>query len=324
MKPVPVHAALRSQGSTSVSSRLGVTLSLGVLIAASAGCGPNEADTDTTLTPSLEAGTEQTLESDNGLMANGLSANGLSANGLSANGLSSASFHNWFQQGPAQGDMVMRYVVRCAVRAGQVRTYTNPVTQQTYTWQGGLGLAPLWASGFPAPLGEQQLVSACMAAHVNKFGVSVTISVLGLNELGLPIPFTRQELKQYARKEACFFGNLFTGQGVFFGADSPRLHANESSLRACALSSADPTKVRECPPVDYVGRCDKLCRKVDHQEFYSTCTWNGVTYRALTTRVRPSDIYKCGDHVCQVSERCSSAKGSGCEADCGRCPGPEQ
>jgi GLTT repeat (6 copies) len=311
-------------------------LSLGVLIAASAGCGPvDEADTDTTLTPSIEARATQELASDNGLMANGLSANGLSANGLSANGLSanglsanglsSASFNNWFQQDPAQGDMVMRYVVRCAVPAGQVRTHTNPVTQEKYTWQGSLGLAPIWASGFPAPLGEQQLVSACMAAHVNKFGVSVSISVLGLNEWGLPIPFTRQELKQYGRKEACFFGNLFTGQGVFFGADSPRLHSNESSARACALSSADPMTARECPPVDYVGRCDRLCQKVDHSEFYSTCTWNGVRYRALTTRVRKSDIYTCGDHVCQISERCGSAKGSsGCEADCGRCSAPEQ
>src|SRR5262245_49867819 len=121
MNPVPVRAALRSQRSTSVPSRLGLVLSLGVLLAAPVGCGPvDEADTDTTLTPS-----DQNLESDNGLMANGLSANGLSANGLSANGLSAnglsanglsaASFNTWFQQAPAQGDMVMRYLVRCAV-----------------------------------------------------------------------------------------------------------------------------------------------------------------------------------------------------------------
>ena len=44
----------------------------------------------------------------------------------------------------------------------------------------------------------------------------------------------------------------------------------------------------------------------------------------ISLTVRKNEIYTCGDHVCQISEQCSAAKGSGCEADCGRCPDPEQ
>ena len=54
------------------------------------------------------------------------------------------------------------------------------------------------------------------------------------------------------------------------------------------------------------------------------CTWHGVTYMPLTTRVRPSEIYTCGDHVCQISETCSSSPGTGCEKDCGRCANYER
>jgi hypothetical protein len=248
MKPVTVHAALHSQESTSVTSRLGVTLSLGVLLAALAGCGSvEEADADASLAPSLETRADQGLESDNGLMANGLSANGLSANGLSANGLAlnglsangltHESFTAWFTQAPSHADRVMRYIVRCAVPAGQIRTYTDPQTQQTFTWEGGLGLAPDWAGGQPASVVEQQVITACLAAHTNKFGLSVSISILGRGANDQAIPFTEAELHEYSRKEACFFGNLFNGEGIYFGTDGPRLRDHESSSRACALSS---------------------------------------------------------------------------------------
>jgi hypothetical protein len=256
----------------------------------------------------------------NGLSANGLSANGLSANGLSANGLSQTSFAAWFEVAPVQNAMLMKYLIRCAVPEGQVRTYTSTQTQQTYTWQGRLGLAPGWAAGQPATLAEQQLVSACLAAHVNKFGVSVTISVLGKDATGAFIPFTLEELHQYSRKEACFFGNLFNSEGVYFGTDGPRLHSNESSSRACELSSENLSTEDPCPPLTYAGACSQLCQPIIPGGFYVACTWHGVTYRPLTTRVSPSEIYECGDHICQISEQCSTGPGTGCEKDCGHCP----
>ncbi|WP_224245042.1 hypothetical protein [Hyalangium gracile] len=330
MKPVPINEAFRSQEMSPFPSRLMAMLSVGLLVAGPLACGPMEPDTEPSSEPALEESSQE-LSSDNGLMANGLSANGLSANGLSANGLSanglsanglsSSSFNTWFAQNPTLNDTVMRYIVRCAVPAGQVRTYRSPQTRVTYRWAGGLGLAPSWANGRAATLAEQQLVSACMAAHVNKFGVSVTISLLGKTATGQIIPFTFDELHQYSRREACFFGNLFNGQGVFFGSDGPRLRANESSSRACELSSSDPYTNRACPPLSYAGTCEQLCQPIVPGGFYLTCTWNGVTYKALTSRVRPSEIYTCGDRICQISEQCGNGQGSGCQQDCGRCSG---
>ncbi|MFL5346113.1 MAG: hypothetical protein ACJ8AT_15095 [Hyalangium sp.] len=320
MKLLPIDEALCRRVTRRIPSPRVALLWLALGLAGPLACNQIEPSEE----PTSGFSESQDLESDNGLSANGLSANGLSANGLSANGLSAnglsaASFNTWFNQNPTLNDTVMRYIVRCAVPANQVRTYKNPKTQITYSWQGELGLAPGWASGQPANLAEQQLVSACLAAHVNKFGVTVTLSVLGKDSTGQLIPFTWDELDTYSYKEGCFFGNLFNGEGVFYGAEGPPLPDNKSSSRACVLSSEDPTVTSQCPPLTYAGSCAQLCQPIVPGGFYVACTWHGVTYKPLTTRVRPSEIYTCGDHVCQVSETCSSSPGTGCEADCGRC-----
>ncbi|MFY0579945.1 hypothetical protein ACN28S_41970 [Cystobacter fuscus] len=125
----------------------------------------------------------------NGLIMNGLSTNGLIMNGLMTSGLSTATFSDWFNANPeGYSSMVMKYVVGCAVPSGQSRTWTNPLTNVSYTWNGVLGLTPDWASGLPATEREQQLLTACLAAHVNKYGLHVLISVQGLNAKDVPLP----------------------------------------------------------------------------------------------------------------------------------------
>jgi hypothetical protein len=254
----------------------------------------------------------------NGLSVNGLSVNGLSVNGLSVNGLSTATFRDWFTADPAVRDTVMRYVVRCAVPSGQARTYTSPVTGLTYQWQGQLGLAPGWASGAPATLAEQQVVSACLAAHTNKYGLAVSISVQGQTAQGVPIPTTPEELASHSAREACFFGNLFTAGGIFAATDRPTLNAAESTPRACGLTSHPGTT--ECAPMAHVGFCSDFCTLDASGLFYSQCTYNGVAYQPLTTRILPSDIYRCGDGTCQFTEHCGTGTTyDSCAADCGPC-----
>ncbi|MCY1020250.1 hypothetical protein [Pyxidicoccus sp. MSG2] len=279
----------------------------------------------------------------NGLSFNGLSFNGLSFNGLSFNGLSSSAFTSWFDEDPTLASMVMRYVVRCAVPAGEVRSYT--AEGQTYTWPGSLGLAPGWASGVAATLREQQVVSACLAAHANKYNQHVPISVLGRRADGRAIPVTDEELKQYPWRESCFFGNLFTNEGVQVGRDKGRLKPRESSSRACsvvasrgdkedevaeALDSGDTSaddsaedlelNRRRCAPLVYVGRCERHCELDDSKSFYASCTWNGVKYPALTTRLDKRSLYKCGDGICQPTESCGEKNDYlTCRDDCGTC-----
>ncbi|WP_225408707.1 hypothetical protein [Stigmatella hybrida] len=255
----------------------------------------------------------------NGLSVNGLSVNGLSVNGLSVNGLSSTAFRDWFLADPTVRDTVMRYVVRCAVPAGQERAFTHPTTGVTYRWPGQLGLAPGWAGGTPATVAEQQVVSACLAAHTNKYGLAVSISVLGKTALGVPIPTTPEELASHSAQEACFFGNLFASSGGIFAAtDRPTLNAAESTTRACGLSSQHGTT--ECAPMAHVGFCADHCTRDASGLFYTQCTYNGVPYQPLTTRILPSDIYRCGDGTCQFTERCGTGTTyDSCAADCGPC-----
>ncbi|WNZ63203.1 hypothetical protein QEG98_05350 [Myxococcus sp. MxC21-1] len=224
----------------------------------------------------------------------------------------------------------MRYIIRCAAKANQQRKYTNPVTGVKYTWEGGLGLAPNWATGAPATAQEEEIVSACLAAHANKFGISVAISVLGRDARDSALPYTEQELSTFSEREACFFGNLFDGTGVFAATDRGYLREDESTVRACGLPSS-PAHA-DCLPIIHAGTCESLCQRAataalpfgwesGEPPYYETCTYNGRTFQPLTTRLQPRDIHRCGDGVCQLTERCGDGVVAGsCQADCGTCP----
>jgi hypothetical protein len=299
-------------------------LSAGLLLAGTTGCEPVDP------APEPQASEVHTHDQElvarnglsvNGLSVNGLSVNGLSVNGLSVNGLASAEFDNWFQQDPALRDMVMRYVVRCAVPVGETRQYTDPKTGTTYTWYGLLGLAPDWASGRTATEAEQQVVSACLAAHANKAGVQMFIAVLGRDARGRAIPSSWSELATYSKREACFFGNLFTDEGLYVGHDQGLLAGGESSLRGCALSSGLLHGMEAaCPPLVPIGDCELFCTRDLSLNHYTSCTYNGRTFRPITTRLRPSDVYHCGDGICQSTESCGyGVSYDSCSLDCGFC-----
>jgi len=288
-----------------------------------ASCGPVEEDTSSPPLAQLEqAALTNNGLSFNGLSFNGLSFNGLSFNGLSFNGLTTSSFHTWFQSSPPTANMVMRYIVRCAVPAGQSRSYTSPSGQQ-YVWTGEMGLAPEWASGLAASMYEQQVVSACLAAHTNRIGEEVSISILGRNAAGQAIPYTQAELASHSRRESCFFGNIFTGEGIFVGAEREPLGPSESTSRACgALLNNGNESRAPCAPMKNVGACTSLCTLDSSSQFFTSCTYNGVTYhRPLTTRLRVEDVHKCGDTRCQATEQCgTSYRFDSCALDCGPCP----
>ncbi|WNG50375.1 hypothetical protein F0U60_44270 [Archangium minus] len=249
----------------------------------------------------------------NGLAFNGLAFNGLAFNGLAFNGLASSEFSAWFQQNPAEADLFMKYLVRCAVPPGQTRTYSNGST--TYTWTGSLGLAPSWSSGSPATLKEQQVVSACLAALVNKYGRTVTVSLLGTSALGQRIPYTDSELNNYPQREGCFFGNLFTHEGPFVGNDQQQRGSNQSSLRACALWGANI-----CPPLIHIGSCHSSCQLDATGTYFTKCTRGGIDYPAITTRLSNQDIYTCGDNTCQPTESCGNSTNAASCTDCKVCP----
>jgi hypothetical protein len=298
-------------------------LTLVLSVVGATGCGVQEL-------PSEEEGPvlrtqEQSLDAENGMSLNGLSLNGLSLNGLSLNGLSlnglaTTGFSSWFSGDPANNDRLMRYMVRCAVPYGQFRTFVSPSTGATYTWPGVLGLAPNWAGGAPATLAEQQVISGCLAAHANNYGIHVSISVLGRDSKGVDIPFSAEELSLFARRESCFFGNIFTSEGIFGGNDRSSLADDESTSRPCGLKGYGALSNAICSQVKRIGQCEQYCSLDPTGTFYTQCSYNGVQYRPLTTRIRQQDIFRCGDGVCQRGESCGwGITADSCLLDCGTC-----
>jgi len=295
-------------------------LPLALWIGSLAACGPIESGASAEEELSSQA---QELEvpnglSINGLVVNGLSINGLSVNGLSVNGLSTAQFSSWFNRNPQMHETVMAYVVRCAMTKSQSLAYYNPATGMRYRWKGDLGLAPTWSTGQASTVPEQQLVSACLAAHVNKFGLHVSLSVLGASAQGKPVPYTSEELALYSMREACFFGNLFNGDGIFVASDRPLLRDSESSSRACGLRSHGQST--DCAPMAHVGFCSDYCTRDASGTYYTQCTYQGTSFRPITTRIQPREVFQCGDGVCQLTEQCGSGSTpDSCGADCGAC-----
>jgi hypothetical protein len=248
---------------------------------------------------------------------NGLGTNGLGTSGLSASAMNSSEFVTWFNQNPALADKVMTYVVSCAVAENSLRTWTNPLTGLQYSWNGSLGLTPGWAGGAPITGAEQQLMTACLAAHTNKYGIRVPISIQGRTANDSLIPVTADELTTFARQEACFFGNLFTAEGIFSGSDG-NWATTESSVRACGLEKPGAT-VDKCPPIHHLGSCRNFCILDTSRTAYLSCTYNGKDYRPMTTRIRREDVYRCGDSICQFTESCGTGLSPEDCRDCGPC-----
>jgi hypothetical protein len=301
-----------------MSFRVPRTLLSIALAALLAGCGQEPVELDTSAQPVAgENGMSQ-----NGMSQNGMSQNGMSQNGMSQNGFGTTAFRSWFNANPELGDMVMRYVARCAAAAGTTYTWRNPSTGVTHTWSGLLGLAPGFAAGTPATRVEQELISACLAMHVNKFGVSVPLSVRGWDAGGNAIGMVLGEASTYSRREGAFFGNVFDGTGTFSCYSNNFVATNMTSARACAFSMGGPG---DCPPIVPAGKCDNICTqkysvavvdgKASTMLAFEDCTvrmgGQDRPFRTLTSFLRSEDLYRCGDGVCQISEA-----GGVCPTDC--------
>ena len=145
--------------------------------------------------------------------------------------------------------------------------------------------------------------------------------MLGDDSKGRKIKYTRDELATYSRPEACFFGNLFDEEGIFVGSDRDYLDPTESSARACGLTSSMEATNNECPPFVHIGSCASVCELDKSKLYYERCRINGKTYLPITTRLKPADVYRCGDGVCQFTEHCGTGTTwDNCRADCGTCP----
>ena len=277
--------------------------------------------TSTTTAPTLSATLTPTIDPTACAIAgNGMPPNLLGINGLRPNSLTDDHFKKWFATDPKTADTLMKYLVKCSLPLGLGMTFEYGGI--SYFWPGYLGLAPHWANGESIPENEQQLVSACLGAHANRYGAHVPISVLGRDSEGVPLAVSADELSSFPVTEGCFFGNAFRKDGVFSASDRPMaLTADESSLRACALPDRTGSGASSmCAPIQYAGNCRDLCQPDPTNTYYVSCTVGGKTYLPLTTRVQRNVEYTCGDGICQVTESCGTGSiWNNCALDCGPC-----
>lgn len=136
-----------------------------------------------------------------------------------------------------EGREQLKYLVSCAL--GPEDTVTARANDRQYVFHGSMGLAPGWAVR-PLSDREQRLVSACIFARTNYFGVPVQISMRSdAPDAPESLRADSSERRDYPFFEGGFFGNLFLESPeayVCTGDDVPgRVPHLRASLRVCSL-----------------------------------------------------------------------------------------
>jgi hypothetical protein len=178
----------------------------------------------------------------NGLTMNGLTTNALLMTGLTANSLTlgglmkSGAIRTTLAEDPL-AQLFMKYVVSCALPAGQTISFPPLARQPGFTFAGELGLAPQWGAA-ACDATCQQWVSACVISRVNALGQHVSLSERGPSPA---LALGPGEAQLYPNREATYFGNVLTSPQQIF---------------ACRSAGDDPTLIgRACGDGADVSHC---------------------------------------------------------------------
>lgn len=161
----------------------------------------------------------------NALAFNALSANFRASQAMVDNPLDSRSYDGSVSdlKNQLSDDLTqefMKYVVGCALKPGQIVEYEDVVLGGLYDnkWEGQVGLCPDWHYG-PADQNCQELVSACLLARNNAFGVSVELSMRGHDASGSRMPLGPTEATDFSWREGGFYGDIFEPGALADGVD---------------------------------------------------------------------------------------------------------
>lgn len=213
----------------------------------------------------------------NALGGNALGGNALAGNALGGNSLNAAALAA-IQDPSSAGDLArsyVRYLVTCSFTDSQSFTFSwtdssGVVHAENYV--GHLGIAPEWATG-PLDLDGQHMVTGCMGALVNYYGVHVTISVRS-GESPLRLRRNDPELNDYSHIEGAFWGNLWAPQPYVNTCYNAQNVANSRAhQRDCAAGHLNPDgTTAECGIIDIVGSCASVCKKYNASRgYYEDC-----------------------------------------------------
>ena len=218
---------------------------------------------------------------------NAIFANAIFANSLAPQSLPSAQMTDLVDAGEAGelSRMLMRYLVHCAFDGSQAFTFSwedSDYVLHHETYVGGVGLATGWETRGLYET-EQRWVSACIAARVNYYGATVSLSLRGDHAA---LATTPAEQEVYPHQEGAFWGNIFLPEPYLNACyNTANVEHSRSKMRDCAAGHWDGATVSDCGDLQRVGPCDVVC--VDRtsppdvpDDGFASC--NGVT-EVITT-----------------------------------------
>ncbi len=238
--------------------------------------------TETMIDIHIPGSAQQQIKSDNGLGFNSITYNQEALSRLQEQALSvGTDEHGYLLLSPevslvatVAGRKLLHHAAQCAL--GPNDTLVTEHDGQQFEFHGLFGAAPTW-SNHPLDSAQRRIVSSCLLAHINAYGIPVEISV----RIPGVIPTTTAELTSHPVFEGAFFGDIFApGMPVYACAGSDReiaaAHAPDRLLRACTDSSID------CP-LEVVGRCRDVCETFTGSHGWSECWAGGKRYDDTTS-----------------------------------------
>jgi hypothetical protein len=237
------------------------------------------------------AETEQAIVSTNalgmnalGMNALGMNALGMNALGMNALGMNALAAIQEDSPLGVQNRQLLEYTVSCALTPSQSFTFSwtdsaGAVHNEAYP--GLLGLAPGWATGPITSETEQRMISACLAARTNWYGLTVLISLRSVLAPLRNNP-TDQELISFPYVEGAFWGNLFGAYPALYTCFEPgNIARARLAHRDCAAGHLDENgQPVECGIINIVGSCTDVCGNLDpHERWYTACAEPGAPSR---------------------------------------------
>jgi hypothetical protein len=200
----------------------------------------------------------------NALTPNALTPNALTPNALTPNALDPDALDS-LQDPGADGELsrlLLKYTVSCALDSSQSFSFSwtdsaGGVHNESYPGQ--LGIAPEWTSG-PLAVPGQELVSGCLCARTNWYGVQVIISLRYVDGVLRIVTDTPEHLF-YPYLEGACWGNLFSATPYVSACNVPEnAQHSRSAKRDCENGHLNPQEhVEECGVINIVGSCQDRC-----------------------------------------------------------------
>jgi len=156
---------------------------------------------------------------------------------------------------------ILPYLVSCSLAPQD--TFDFIINNVTHNYTGFFGLVSTLYR-LPMTIEQEEILSACLYAHVNKFGERVFISVRNIPY----VPATLEEMQEHKVYEGAFFGNLFRNDMIAYtctGDDEEYAleHSPSRSLRVCTSNMTCNFQT--------VGKCSDACSAYTPNYGYSQC-----------------------------------------------------